>query len=194
MAELDLLGDEVREPLTSVNGYAAFPGTANNDKTCGDCDHYRSVAGGSRCYPKCDLMRNAWTSGAGSDIKKRSPACSRFEDPKNKAEKSGNLSLPIDPAPKKSILYLRLKGKWWRQIRDDEKPDEYRLKTEYWRKRLEGRHYDEIHVIHGYPKREDTTKRIRVVWNAYTETTIISEEFGDQPVEVFAIDLREKIT
>ncbi len=77
----DLLGDEI-PPETKYppaqKGYAAPPGSAQNDKTCGDCDHYRSVRSGIRPYPKCYLVKHAWTCGPGSDIKKSSPACRLF--------------------------------------------------------------------------------------------------------------------
>jgi hypothetical protein len=75
---LDLFGEPVQPPRPR-GGYAAAPGSGPEGKTCGDCTHYRSVDGGSRSYPKCDLMRAHWTRGPGSDIKAGSPACRLFE-------------------------------------------------------------------------------------------------------------------
>lgn len=49
------------------------------------------------------------------------------------------------------ILTLPLKGIYFDQIADGEKPFEYRLMTPYWRKRLEGRVYDGIELTKGYP-------------------------------------------
>ncbi|EDG5368335.1 ASCH domain-containing protein, partial [Salmonella enterica subsp. enterica serovar Typhimurium] len=46
---------------------------------------------------------------------------------------------------KKRILHLPVKKIYFDQIKSGEKPDEYRLVTDYWIKRLEGREYDEVH-------------------------------------------------
>lgn len=62
------------------NGYAATPGTGPEGERCNTCAHYRRVdTGSSRRWPKCALMRKHWTSGYGSDIKARSPACELWE-------------------------------------------------------------------------------------------------------------------
>lgn len=66
---------------TKPKGYAGMPGTGPAGKTCADCEHCirTTMSGGARTYPKCTLQRHRWTSGRGSDILTRSPACSRFE-------------------------------------------------------------------------------------------------------------------
>lgn len=61
------------------NGYAAAPGTGPEGETCRTCAHYRSVNGGSKNFPKCNLMRAKWTSGYGTDILARAPACRNWE-------------------------------------------------------------------------------------------------------------------
>lgn len=48
------------------------------------------------------------------------------------------------------VLHLTLIRKWFDLIASGEKRGEYREKKEYWRKRLEGRQYDEIHFRNGY--------------------------------------------
>ncbi|WP_455657249.1 hypothetical protein [Photorhabdus khanii] len=53
---------------------------------------------------------------------------------------------------KKRILHLPVKKIYFDQIKSGEKSDEYRLVTEYWKKRLEGRDYDEVYVKCGYPR------------------------------------------
>lgn len=96
MSDTDLLGAPVKMPTaddlarripvrkpTRKNGYAATPGTGPKGKTCGQCEHYRTVVGGSRTFPKCWLNKPNWTGGPGSDILKRSPACRLFEEEKN---------------------------------------------------------------------------------------------------------------
>lgn len=65
-------------------GYAAAPGSGPSGETCGSCRHYVSVQSGARRWPKCLLMKGAyrgkyWTRGPGSDIKKKAPACARWE-------------------------------------------------------------------------------------------------------------------
>ncbi len=60
-------------------GHAAPPGSGPAGETCKSCAHYSRAAGGRRAYPKCGLMRHAWTHGPGSDIKASSPACNRWE-------------------------------------------------------------------------------------------------------------------
>lgn len=62
-------------------GYASAPGSGPAGETCKTCDHYCRVGGGRRAYPKCGLMRHAWTHGPGSDIKARAPACSQWREP-----------------------------------------------------------------------------------------------------------------
>ncbi|WP_417744770.1 hypothetical protein [Rosistilla oblonga] len=95
---------------------------------------------------------------------------------------------------KKRILTIRLKGKWWDQIDSGEKTEELRLQTDYWRKRLIGREYDEIHLWHGYPPKTDTSKLLCRRWNGVTACTETHEEFGEDPVALFAIDVSEPIT
>jgi len=50
------------------------------------------------------------------------------------------------------ILYLTLYRKWFDCIAAGWKREEYRNLTEYWRKRLIGRGYTEIHFTNGYGK------------------------------------------
>jgi hypothetical protein len=56
-----------------------------------------------------------------------------------------------------AVLTLRLKAKWWDKIASGEKTVEMRLANDYWRKRLIGRHYDEIHIWKGYPPKTDSS-------------------------------------
>jgi hypothetical protein len=80
----DLFGEEIsidslpafdlRKP-TQPNGYAATPGGGPRGETCAGCKHFARRGR----YPKCLLVKDRWTHGAGSDIKAKSPACARFE-------------------------------------------------------------------------------------------------------------------
>ena len=91
------------------------------------------------------------------------------------------------------ILRLNLKRRWWDEINAGTKLEELRLATDYWRKRIEGREYDEVHLLLGYPKAGDESRKIRRKWRGYRETTITHEEFGPEPVAVLAIDVSSAV-
>lgn len=88
-----------------------------------------------------------------------------------------------------STLHLPMKGEYFDQIKAGTKPEEFRLANEYWHKRLEGRTYDRIELTRGYPKRDDAERRMVLPYRGYRLTTITHPHFGDQPVEVFAINV-----
>lgn len=85
------------------------------------------------------------------------------------------------------ILTLPLRGLYFRQIKAGAKCLEFRLRTDYWRKRLEGREYDLIVLTLGYPKASDTSRRLMRPWMGYEKQTITHPHFGSDPVEVYAI-------
>lgn len=89
-------------------------------------------------------------------------------------------------------LVLHLKKKWWEKIRSGEKTVELRRATDYWRKRLVGREYDEIHLCLGYPKSGDSSKILKRKWSMVAKENVLHEEFGDSPVDVFVIDVSKK--
>lgn len=83
----DLFGREIPEPPPkpakrdeTPRGYAATPGTGPIGKQCRDCKHFR-VLEYSKRYFKCYLIRHCWTSGFKTDIRAKSPACERYEEP-----------------------------------------------------------------------------------------------------------------
>lgn len=84
-------------------------------------------------------------------------------------------------------LTIPLKGVYFDQIKSGEKAEEYRLVTEYWRKRLEHQHYDKIVLTRGYPAAADSARRLEKPWRGYTERTIQHPHFGPEPVRVYAI-------
>jgi hypothetical protein len=61
-----------------VGGYYMQPGSGPAGETCRTCK-FGASTGNKGKYKKCLKMRHAWTNGAGSDIKLRSPACSGWE-------------------------------------------------------------------------------------------------------------------
>jgi hypothetical protein len=88
-------------------------------------------------------------------------------------------------------LVLPLKREYFEAIRDGSKPEEFRLCTEHWHKRLEGREYDRIVLTLGYPARNDHTRRLIRPWQGYTIKTITHPHFGPEPVRVYAINVQE---
>lgn len=84
----DMFGNEVtvdearrlmKNGAGQKRGYAAPPGTGPQGETCRSCLNYRSVNGGSKSFPKCWLIRAMWTSGYGTDILAKAPACRKWE-------------------------------------------------------------------------------------------------------------------
>jgi hypothetical protein len=86
-------------------------------------------------------------------------------------------------------LVLHLKKEYFDQVASGAKVEEYRLVTPYWSKRLEGRQYDNVVLLCGYPARGDTSRQIVRPWRGYVRKTITHQHFGNSPVEVFAISL-----
>lgn len=84
-------------------------------------------------------------------------------------------------------LHLPLKAEYFDAIKAGTKPEEYRLVTDYWRKRLEGRTYDRIVLTRGYPRRDDASRRLVLPWRGYVVKTLTHPHFGPDAVEVFAI-------
>lgn len=88
-----------------------------------------------------------------------------------------------------SNLTLPLKAEYFDAIRDGSKPEEFRLDTEYWRKRLVGRTYDTVTLTKGYPKRGDPDRTLVLPYRGYVERQITHPHFGAGPVKVFAINV-----
>lgn len=89
-------------------------------------------------------------------------------------------------------LYLPVKSEYFDAIQSGEKTEEFRLKNEYWSKRLIGRDYDEIVLTKGYPKKDDESRRLYFPYNGFKIKTITHPHFGSASVEVFAITLRDE--
>ncbi|MFS2049745.1 ASCH domain-containing protein [Variovorax sp. Varisp41] len=93
---------------------------------------------------------------------------------------------PFPPVPT-GMLHLPLKREYFEQIRDGKKRFEYRLRTPYWCRRLEGRFYSGIVLTMGYPAADDTARRLDLPFRGYELDTITHEHFGPAAVDVFAI-------
>lgn len=97
------------------------------------------------------------------------------------------MTTPATGTNRRAVLMLPVKGIYFDQMKVGTKVFEYRLRTPYWRKRLEGRTYDRVCVTRGYPSASDHDRRLVVAWLGYEEQTLTHEFFGPDPVEVFAI-------
>lgn len=88
------------------------------------------------------------------------------------------------------VLTLPLKAEYFNQIKAGTKTEEFRLRTPFWKKRLEGKTFDVIALTLGYPKRGDADRWLYCSWQGCVIKTITHEHFGPNPVEVFAINVR----
>ncbi len=88
-----------------------------------------------------------------------------------------------------NMLTLNLKFEYFDAIRAGEKLEEFRLRNDYWSKRLVGHQFTGIILRKGYPKSGDTERELIVPWNGYREITLTHPHFGTEPVDVFALDV-----
>lgn len=86
-------------------------------------------------------------------------------------------------------LHIPLKRIYFEQIRAGEKPEEYRPMSPHWRRRLEDRTYDLVVLTLGYPRSNDTTRRLVLPWRGYSIKRITHTHFGQEPVMVYAINV-----
>jgi len=90
-------------------------------------------------------------------------------------------------------LTLAVKAKYFHEIQNGSKKWEFRLQTEYWKKRLVGRKYDRVIITLGYPKSDDTSRRMSFPWRGiHNLNEFTHEHFGSKPVAVYAIRLGEQ--
>jgi hypothetical protein len=54
------------------------PGTGPKGQTCGTCGHRVLIHYHNRAYNKCAVLRDQWTHGPGTDLRRKDEACSRF--------------------------------------------------------------------------------------------------------------------
>jgi hypothetical protein len=90
-------------------------------------------------------------------------------------------------------LTLALKAEYFDAIRDGSKIEEFRLRNDYWAKRLEGREYDLVVLTKGYPKTDDMSRRIQLPWRGFRKITITHPHFGNVPTEVYAIQVSDRV-
>jgi len=86
-------------------------------------------------------------------------------------------------------LTLAVRKEYFDQIKSGKKKWEYRMRTEYWEKRIVGKYFTHIEITLGYPKSGDKDRRLLFPWRKYFVIKKIHTEFGDYPVKVFAFPL-----
>ncbi len=86
-------------------------------------------------------------------------------------------------------LFLTMVGEYFDQCDTGTKKIEYRLRTKYWKSRVENPDLKRIEMRRGRRAKKGDPKNLVFEWNGYTETTIIHKLFGKDPVEVYAIPL-----
>lgn len=86
-----------------------------------------------------------------------------------------------------AVLHLPLKGEYFDAIKSGEKPVEYRLANDYWKRRIEDREYSEIHLTKGYPSKRQHDRHLRRPWRGWWLEQITHRHFGAEPVWVYVI-------
>lgn len=88
-------------------------------------------------------------------------------------------------------LILAVKREYFEEIKAGIKKEEYRLCNEYWTKRLVNREntFHKLIITLGYPKKDDTDRRLIFPYVGWERKTITHKHFGKKPVEVFAIEI-----
>ncbi|KAA0910634.1 ASCH domain-containing protein [Pusillimonas sp. ANT_WB101] len=91
-------------------------------------------------------------------------------------------------------LTLALKGEYFDAIKAGTKTEEYRLCNAYWQRRFATASgmFDKVVLTRGYPRRDDSARRLELPWRGYTIKTITHPHFGPEPVRVYAIHLRKQ--
>lgn len=88
-------------------------------------------------------------------------------------------------------LYLPVKRIYFDEIKAGTKPEEYRLVTPFWSKRLIGKKYDRVVITLGYPSATDSERRLDFPYRGFRKTKLTHPHFGPDEVEVYAIALEQ---
>lgn len=84
-------------------------------------------------------------------------------------------------------LHLNLKAEYFDAIKVGTKLFEYRRRTPFWTRIIEGKEFDQVLVKCGYPPRDSADRILARAWRGYEIQKITHPLFGPDPVEVFAI-------
>lgn len=89
-------------------------------------------------------------------------------------------------------LIFNLRKEYFDEVKNGRKKFEYRLFNDYWKKRLKDKLFDGVVIKLGYPKDSEKEKILKFKYQGYKIEIIKHKEFGDKPVEVFAIRLEKE--
>jgi hypothetical protein len=89
-------------------------------------------------------------------------------------------------------LTLVVKAEFFEAIRKGQKLEDYRVASEYWRKRIEKEGIERVKIRLGFPKEEHPWNTMTFKFNGFERKRIKTKTYGDS--EVYAIDLRKRIT
>lgn len=88
-------------------------------------------------------------------------------------------------------IIFNLKKEYFEDIKNGIKKEEYRLCTPYWQKRLENKNFVNLIIRLGYPKKGDREKELIFPYNGYEIKIITHPHFGNAPVKVYAIKIKD---
>jgi hypothetical protein len=84
-----------------------------------------------------------------------------------------------------SNLIFHVRKKYFDQIKNGHKTEEFRIRSPYWIRRIQGIPHKTVFIYNGYTK-----EYLKFPYIGHAIVTITHEEFGPDPVEVFKIPLR----
>ena len=79
------------------------------------------------------------------------------------------------------ILHLHVKKKYFDDVANGKKEEEYRSDNDYWKKKL-NQDYDLIKYHCGYPKKTDKSRTMVFHWNNSFKKFITHELFGEKVI------------
>ncbi|PSV00731.1 RNA-binding protein [Photobacterium kishitanii] len=98
----------------------------------------------------------------------------------------------------KSIT-INVNKRWFNEVKDGIKTEEYRLYNDYWKTRLLNKDgtpktFKDIKYKLGYPKNGDQSKVLEFEWEGFIVKEITHPHFDNKPETVFAIQLSKRKT
>lgn len=96
----------------------------------------------------------------------------------------------MTPRKRSENLLFHVEEKYFREMLNGTKEEEYRLRVPYWASRLERQPPPKFVVVQsGFPARGEPGRTLTFPYRGYSVKTITHPHFGGGPVSVFAIRL-----
>lgn len=93
----------------------------------------------------------------------------------------------------KDKIVFNVKKVYFDSIKAGAKGEEFRLCTPYWQKRIAAQSYEFVEIRMGYPAKHEDEKHMMFRWKGWKRIKITHPHFGDSEVEVYAVDLSERL-